>query len=51
MEYCDANSNGWLEYTELEEMHTCIGNCWTATSVSFFYTQAANDNSWEAACL
>lgn len=51
MEYCDANGNGWLEYSELEDMHTCIGNCWTATSVSFFYTQAANDPTWETACV
>ena len=52
MLYCDIDNDGWLDVEEIRPTPThCIGNCPTANSVAFFYTQARNNNEWKDVCL
>lgn len=52
MLYCDMDHDGWLDVDEIRPTPThCVGNCPTANSVAFFYTQARNNNEWRDTCL
>jgi len=51
MQYCDADEDNMLSYDEVLGMDTCIGNCGTAISVTFFNQQALVNQSWKDICL
>ena len=51
MLYCDIDKDGWLDVDEIRPTPTqCVGNCPTANSVAFFYTQARNNDEWKEVC-
>lgn len=49
--YCDGNSDGFLEYDEIINTHSCIGNCNTAIKTNIFYAQAKKKiDQWLPIC-
>ncbi len=50
--YCDGDSNGFIEYSEVLHTHTCVGNCPTAQTLGMAVDIIEiNRDSWEPLCF